>query len=136
MTDIDLAWAAGFIDGEGCLIFMQNDAKLTISQKDPRPLVKLKNLFGGSICRHSRGIWVYQLTTNKCYAALPLLIPFLVLKRDQAELLLATKNLKRKNHIGGRKSLTEAELVQRKEISACLSTMKRTYPTLDEAMSQ
>lgn len=132
MNTVDIAWAAGFLDGEGCLIFMQNDAKITVSQKDPRPLLKLKGLFGGAICKHSRGIYVWQLTTNNCYKALEVLIPHLTVKKEQAELLLVSKKLKRSINLG-RTKLTETEINQRKEISKCLSSMKRTYPTLESA---
>ncbi len=52
MTDIDLAWAAGFIDGEGCFDFSLKGSKpsvylsLRVSQKVREPLDRLASIFG------------------------------------------------------------------------------------------
>lgn len=45
----DLAWAAGIFEGEGCVHFQSDTVGLTVTQRDPWILVKLRDLFGGRI---------------------------------------------------------------------------------------
>ena len=56
MKDTDVAWAAGFFDGEGHVrISAPTPGKpryslaVIIGQVDPRPLIHLRDLFGGAI---------------------------------------------------------------------------------------
>lgn len=42
----ELAWAAGFFDGEGCVSTDQGKPKLTIQQNDPRVLERFKKAVG------------------------------------------------------------------------------------------
>jgi LAGLIDADG endonuclease len=47
----EYAWAAGFIDGEGCFSLHSNQrVRLSVVQHDLRPLKKLQTIIGGSIC--------------------------------------------------------------------------------------
>lgn len=52
-VNIELAWAAGFIDGEGCFSIKRRKTKPTpsfrIVQVDPRPLQRLQAVIGGSL---------------------------------------------------------------------------------------
>lgn len=50
----DLHWAAGFIDGDGCVYQSRTTPMITATQKDRWPLDKLVALFGGTIYRHVR----------------------------------------------------------------------------------
>ena len=49
----DLAWAAGFIEGEGCIIRTckvgLGSEKINAVQKTPEPLERLQAMFGGAI---------------------------------------------------------------------------------------
>lgn len=47
-TTADLAWAAGFLEGEGSFLY-QGTAVVKTCQKQKQPLHKLKSLFGGNI---------------------------------------------------------------------------------------
>lgn len=53
MHDIELAWAAGFWDGEGCVTFTTNGVsgkiypQINISQADPEVLERFKRAVGG-----------------------------------------------------------------------------------------
>lgn len=53
MQKCDLAWAAGFFDGEGYIGVRRNCGyeyvSLQITQKDPRPLKRWTRIFGGSV---------------------------------------------------------------------------------------
>ena len=49
-TTLDIAWAAGFIEGEGSFV----RKKVTAVQVNPQPVEKLKELFGGSLTYRTR----------------------------------------------------------------------------------
>lgn len=87
-------WAAGFIDGEGC-IRISHKVRVSVLQVDPRPLIQLQVLFGGSIRinRHSTGpkrrrIYVWEIGSRQARTMLEQILPFLIVKKDQAELAL------------------------------------------------
>jgi hypothetical protein len=50
MKATDLHWAAGFLEGEGCFTpINKKHARISVSQKNEEPLLKLQALMGGSI---------------------------------------------------------------------------------------
>ena len=53
MTSEQLAWAAGFFDGEGCVIIRKAKKtyviRITVTQVNPAPIKLFKDLFGGHI---------------------------------------------------------------------------------------
>jgi hypothetical protein len=50
ITAIDIAWAAGFIEGEGCFgAYSNSGVSLTVPQVQREPLERLQRLFGGNI---------------------------------------------------------------------------------------
>jgi len=56
VTTVDLAWAAGFLEGEGSFRFSQRDTgrphgtpTVTAAQKDPESLKRLHTLFSGNV---------------------------------------------------------------------------------------
>ncbi len=55
---IDLAWAAGFIDGEGCFHVRDYTSKavvtMSITQVDRRPLDRLARVIGGVVVKGPR----------------------------------------------------------------------------------
>lgn len=83
--DLDAAWAAGFIDGEGCLS-LQRQPRIDVSQRRPTALYKLKALFGGGI-RHDGSVHRWY-TTGSLIPCLKRIVPFLVEKSTQGKLLL------------------------------------------------
>jgi hypothetical protein len=50
-TEVELAWAAGFFEGEGSVTITKRDDTLHVraAQVDREPLVRLQNMFGGHI---------------------------------------------------------------------------------------
>jgi len=99
IKDSDIAWAAGFLDGEGCFYMQKNKQRgnyywtpsLTAEQADLRPLEKLQELFGGTIyTRPSRGenrrpTWAWRLGGNEKLAfVLAELEPYLIVKKEKA----------------------------------------------------
>ena len=100
-----LAWAAGFFDGEGSIgIYERNQGRYSrltsdISQRDPRPLLIFKEMFGGNIRKWDdrRGdnavIWHWTISSRRAAIALETMLPYLILKRERAELALAYQKL-------------------------------------------
>lgn len=100
----ELAWAAGFIDGEGFVTIGKRNQKATNSDKvyvghylrlgvnhvDPKPINELYRLFGGSVQydpnvkgnRKPRYRWITN--TNKAKEVLVQLLPYLINKHDVA----------------------------------------------------
>lgn len=101
---VELAWAAGFIDGEGCIQYRvrqrtrgrhEYSLSLYVGQVDPRPLRRLQALFGGSVGlkdpakgESRRPIYYWRVVYATADAALRQLLPYLSVKREQAELAL------------------------------------------------
>src|SRR5260370_28700476 len=107
----ELAYAAGFFDGEGCIcIALQKGSScrgvyyphirryfisISMSQNDPAPLRWLVERFGGS-SRFLRGKrsyyqwhyerWNWVLSTNAALRFLRLVRPYLIVKASQADL--------------------------------------------------
>lgn len=121
MNDTDLAWAAGFIDGEGCISIRTSGnyygCVLTVVQKFPSPLLKLQTMFGGSIAARDKGAaYQWRITSNpKVIEVLTLLYPYLLVKKPQAKLVLEDFTLASRN-----KNLFEMNLLLNK-----ISLMKR-----------
>ena len=116
VSETELAYAAGIIDGEGCVEIRFNNSKferhakgttsrISVSQAEPRYelLEWLQRKFGGSIFEHNRTDrepthnksrkWVTQ--ANQAADFCKLILPYLLLKKRQAELIIehqATKN--------------------------------------------
>jgi hypothetical protein len=69
INTIDIAWAAGFIEGEGCFYCGKtpsNHGRVSVSatQKEIEPLLRLKRIFGGSIHTRPTGISVWQVASR------------------------------------------------------------------------
>ena len=103
--DFKLAWAAGFFDGEGCVSIAKpvnspnGDGKkyhsyqlqIIVAQRDRRPMDALVGLFGGGITPvkiHGSTYWYFRRHGRKATPILQAILPFLVLKREQAELAI------------------------------------------------
>lgn len=48
-TMLDIAWAAGIVEGEGCFSSSSGTIRISVCQKDKYILSKLKDLFGGNL---------------------------------------------------------------------------------------
>lgn len=115
MNPIDLAWAAGFFDGEGS-IFIQNKGKgitslrITTSQVNPLPIAKFFELFGGHTSyqtpknKNWNPQWKWEQDSRSASETLEKLLPYLIVKKEVALLALEFQAQKRK----GRK-LTQSD---------------------------
>lgn len=111
-----LAWAAGFMDGDGFITIQNRVTKykektytgtylrVGACQANLTPLEKLQDLFGGSIRVKNSGpnphgynrktqwvwtLWVWTLSTKEASEALEQMLPYLVHKVEVANLALA-----------------------------------------------
>lgn len=55
-TALDRAWAAGFLEGEGCFVQRKWTRQVSVIgvQVNPEPLLRLQEVFGGSVHLNSR----------------------------------------------------------------------------------
>ncbi|SRR6266851_2421478 len=103
---LTLAWAAGFIDGEGCLHvcrglgngFVSHVPVLTVSQLSRGPLELLQVIFnGGNIgvqkTKNTKQGWQWRLRGQALFPALKRLLPYLTVKKAEAGFLLQNESL-------------------------------------------
>jgi hypothetical protein len=116
-----LAWAAGFIDGEGSIQIARSRkpkpeavAKkrlwnpqiylyMRANQVDPRPLERLRDMFGGSLMlrqpRKTGAIkgqqpqWVWTVSGPMAYAAVKLMRPWFMVKGERADIAMSFHEL-------------------------------------------
>ena len=106
VTTEELAWAAGIVDGEGCIGLSKISKchwslRLSVGNTDIRMLDKLKALFNGTITLqnkkalhdkfsrdgyHRKPLWIWTVYGQKAEDILILLVPYLVVKHEQAEI--------------------------------------------------
>lgn len=127
------AWAAGIVDGEGCIYLISyknrrtNKAKylrLVVGNIDPRMLVKLRELFGGTVRSQkssTRPMWIWSICCRQAEVAIRAILPWLVIKREQADVALLCRALVKP--LGTRRSADEEALYVR--LGANLSRLKK-----------
>lgn len=91
----DLIWAAGFFDGEGCVCIQRqmrgkhnktyHYLDISVFQNDRSAVELLMGMFGGRIAAEDRG-WKWRACGPTAGVALQELMPFLRVKRSQAEI--------------------------------------------------
>jgi hypothetical protein len=123
---INVSWAAGFFDGEGSVSILLVNRKnkpntsevrvvIQVTQQQPEPLELFKVAFGGTITPYGNGqgtkLYYKWLLTGKEKTRnfLTTLLPFLVVKRSQAEKALDCISLQ---HPLGALPYSEAEKLQ------------------------
>ncbi len=115
--DTHLAWAAGFLDGEGSFLLVRNGAaedsptrkvRISVSQERLAPLEVLRDLLGGGISTKAAGHgWQWDLCgAESVIDAINRLMPYLVLKDQEADLVLRfAKTVRRR----GRTAMSQEE---------------------------
>ncbi len=98
MNETDLAWAAGFIDGEGSITITPRQKKqalcfglaLTVGNTVKEPLDRLVSLFGGHLYSQPphglgrREMWIWRVTGRDAQPVLKALHGHLSVKQRQA----------------------------------------------------
>lgn len=116
MKKVDLAYAAGIIDGEGSIGIARHSSKsckrgyslelcVQVTSSDEWLCTWLKFAFGGSLSHSINSadnpMWHWIIGARKASEFLKLILPYLKLKHSQAELAIIFQSAKR---IGLRKS--------------------------------
>lgn len=108
LTDVECAYLAGFIDGEGT-IGMKRERRshskhgsgnyvpyLSAANTDPQVVMWLQKVFGGGVRKRATTVggnakpfvWAWSIGPRATVEACKVLLPFLRMKRPQAELLI------------------------------------------------
>ena len=82
----DIAWAAGFLEGEGCFYSFQT-LRVSANQKQKEPLKRMQKLFGGSInqshAKSTFGQFVWLVTGIRAAGVMMTIYLFMSPKRKQ-----------------------------------------------------
>lgn len=123
------AYVAGLIDGEGNIsLIRRTDARyktgyqvklaIGISNTNEWLIQWLKVQLGGSIScksdkrKNRKAVWQWQLTDRKASGFLELVLPYLQIKRPQAELALKFQKARRYGHLTEKQAvLQEAQRI-------------------------
>lgn len=86
-TEVDIAWAAGFLEGEGSFYSGRGSQYVSATQVNAEPLGKMKRLFGGSVyLRGARGnsqeYFLWRVSGSKARGLMFKLFPLLSEKRQ------------------------------------------------------
>ena len=137
LSEVDIAWAAGFFDGEACVGLYPNKrangtivykSSISVSQVVRAPLEKLQEMFGGVIdANPARGnfqtIWIWRIGGLSGDAALTTMRPYMRVKGRQVDALLGFRGITKRRGLQGR--LTPEEIAVREGISLTLRAMKK-----------
>jgi len=114
---VNLAYAAGIVDGEGCIlvsdhptrykgktperlgtVYRTYSCRVAVATVDSVIAPWMHRHFGGSLCARKRQVWSWTLATSDAERFLRLVYPFLKLKKAQAKIALRFCVLKRLAH--------------------------------------
>lgn len=88
----DLAYFAGFFDGEGCVAVYRQKYVVSLTNCDVRPLLQAQALWGGFIASQEQGrrrVFRWQIYGQKSRSFLEAIRPFVRLKGEQIDAYLA-----------------------------------------------
>ena len=141
-----IAYIAGIFDGEGYVdIYNASTSKASkspslylrviISQKDGLIMNFLKDNFGGYVLTEKRGdnyIYRWCLASQKAHKFLSLILPYVLIKKEQVKLALKFEEQKGKyletlKGSQGFRQLTDEEINWRHEIKEELKQLKKHY---------
>jgi len=127
-----LSYLAGVFDGEGSICIIRISPKkgkrptptyrgvVEIAMTERLILQLFQNIFGGDIYQHkprnpqNKLVYLWRIRDFRCIAFLNDLMPFLILKHPQAEVMMHfLKNKPQRGRKGQRKGLEETELALR-----------------------
>jgi hypothetical protein len=139
IEDTDIAWAAGFFDGEGCVeaYFTVNkhrkakqlSTSLKAHNTDIRPLLRLQEIFGGVVRteRQAKGtrvaIWVWKISGKQATDVALAMMPYATVKFEQLVYFIKLRELIGMPAEG--KSYSADVIGQRQDLVERIRTSKR-----------
>lgn len=140
---LDIRYVAGIVDGEGCItIHVNRSHAARFANQQPRivmqvlvsncfkPLIdQLHRQFGGHVAKHrdnynprARDNWRWGVSEQAACRFVSRILPYLVVKRRQAELLIELGRLKAKN---GQHRLTNKQVSERMSLAERCSELNK-----------
>lgn len=135
VSSTDLAWAAGAVDGEGCISirsqrvpnskFEQYALYISVGNTDIRMPQRLAEMFGGNVINKTRQqerrpVYEWRIFSANAVKVLKMLRPYLVIKGEQADIAIEFgKTLAR---TGGHSAEVRAA---REQMKARIAVLKR-----------
>ena len=125
----DLAYVAGFIDGEGCFSVGKNWKICVSCANTHKPVVEwLQTHFGGSFCKNGtrlkkpnhRRIYSWSVVARDADRFCKAVAPYLRVKAEQALLLIAIQQ----TMTPGGKRLSEEIIAERNRLSSMVKELK------------
>jgi hypothetical protein len=139
---IFLAWAAGFFDGEGCvMVSPRNNGKFhslftSVTQQEPAALHLFKQRFGGNVTpdktatsnsyERKRGpvlCWRWKASSKEAYAFLKAIEPYCVVKAEQVRVALEYPSVGVK--FVSRNPIPEEVRVKREQVMKSLQAIRK-----------
>lgn len=125
----DLAYAAGFFDGEGCVGLGKNKGRRSVcytlvvhaTNVEPAVIHGLAETFGGTVMirragkNYRRDLYIWQAVTLTAYQALRLMRPYLKVKHRQADIGIKFFEHVLAYHTPGIRTVSPEELLWRDE---------------------
>lgn len=130
-----VGWAAGFLDGEGSFQIDHPALRsfrihVAASNTDVRALYRLQEMFGGSIRPGTaymgyKPVYHWAIVAQRAAAAIRILLPHLLLKAEQAAVLLELQD--RIDAMGGvgQKGLPADEVEARRALKARITVLNK-----------
>jgi hypothetical protein len=128
-----LAYLAGIIDGEGCISIVRlNRGRKSLAyilrvicnmNAPAQPLLLLKQIFGGRLGGPYGKAFRWEVSTTEAAIALRAMLPYLTVKKAEAELGLEFINVRRVN-IGAQKVSLE-EISKREDFFNRMKALKQ-----------
>lgn len=134
-SETELAYLAGIVDGEGCFAMHKRGhhygTQIEVGNTDLLLMDWLKSHFGGTVSHEPRSnkkhqdIWRWRTTTDTLEVILQSLIPYLIVKKRQAQIMLAYRATVNVGRSTARKS--DAVKQERREMYAEMTALKRPH---------
>lgn len=128
LSEREVAYFAGLFDGEGSIGIYGSKYKASVANTDPRPLFRLKELFGGNVRRADARVtcpsvvWAWEVSGDKAQRFVTVLYPDLIIKKEQADIFLRARKFitvggpRRPEHQRRHLATAEAELKRLKRL--------------------
>lgn len=147
MSEIEIAWAAGLLEGEGCFRLKTgtNRPTIQVQMTDLDVLERLQSLFGGSIREmskrkeHWKDCWVWYLDGKNAADTMKLVLPHMMSRRSEkikSVLLTYSEHLReRQNRQNNRELAAQEYLSTDQSLRQIAKKYNMSYESVRRAVS-